>query len=137
MRTLIVALCLCASAFAQDTTATLEGQVTDPSGGVVAGAHVLALNAKTGYTRTQTTTSAGAYHLLVPVGEYTLEVQATNFASYTQMGIQLNVSQTARVDVALQLVTEKGTFNVTAEAPMLRCRAVRQRSRVFIRAAQI
>jgi len=93
--------------------------VTDPSDIVVTAARVPAVNAKTGYTRTQTTTSAGAYHLLVPIGEYTLEVQAINFASYTQTGIQLNVSQTARVDVAVQLVTEKGAVSATAEAPLV------------------
>lgn len=53
MKSLLLALGLCACALAQDTRAILEGQVADPSEAVIAGATVRAGNAKTGYAQTQ------------------------------------------------------------------------------------
>src|SRR5215472_16954530 len=101
MRTLIFSFAISAALLAQDTTAVLEGQITDASGGAISGAIVQAVNSKTGYTRNQTTTSAGTYHLALLVGEYELRVSAPNFAQYVQTGIELNVGQTARLDVQL------------------------------------
>ena len=119
MRQLLLALAVCAGACAQDTTATLEGQVTDASGSVIAGAVVRATSAKTGYTRVQTTTNTGAYHLLLPVGEFELRVTAANFAEYARAGIQLDVSQTARIDVQLQVTKEKEIVTVNGTAPLV------------------
>lgn len=118
MRKLALLCALCLSARAQDTTAILEGQVTDSSGAVVTGAAVEVSNSQTGYKRAQQTTNAGAYHLTLPVGQYELRVSAPGFAQYIQTGIRLNVSQTARVDVQLRVTKEKDVVTVSAEAPL-------------------
>jgi hypothetical protein len=118
MKRLLQVLVVCTSAFSQDTNAFLSGQITDPSGGAIVGAKVQAVNSKTGYQQTQTTTSAGMYRLSLPVGEYDLHVSAPDFATYRQDGIELNVSQTVRIDVQLPLAREKDTVNVIAEAPL-------------------
>lgn len=107
---------LCLWALAQDTNAVLEGQVTDISGGVIAGATVKATNKHTAYARTQATTKAGAYHLTLPAGEYELTVSAPNLAAFVQTGIQLNVSQNVRVDVELQVAGTKDVIDVTGQA---------------------
>lgn len=119
MRTLVFALALCACAQAQDTSATLEGQITDASGSVVAGATIRVAGAGTGYARVQTSNRAGAYHLSVPVGEYELRVSAPNFAEYVRTGIQLDVSQTARVDIQLQVARQKDVVSVSGAAPLV------------------
>src|SRR3712207_5261080 len=46
------ALCLCAAAFAQTVTGTLQGTVKDPNGAVVPGATVAIRNVETGQERT-------------------------------------------------------------------------------------
>ncbi len=112
-------LILCAAVSAQDTNAALEGQVTDASGGVIAGASVKAVSKLTGITRSQSTTSTGAYHLYLPAGEYALTVSAPNLAEYAQSGIQLNLSQTARIDVQLQVARGVDAVNVTAIATLV------------------
>jgi hypothetical protein len=119
MRSLFQVLALSASAWTQDTSAVLSGHVTDPSGGAIAGATVQALSTQTGYRQTQTTSTTGLYRLVLPVGEYTLEVKAVNFAKYVQNGIQLNVSQTARVDIQLPLAKGQEAVNVTAEVALV------------------
>ncbi|HWB95131.1 MAG TPA: carboxypeptidase regulatory-like domain-containing protein, partial [Bryobacteraceae bacterium] len=112
-------LALCAGASAQDISATLEGQVTDASGSIVAGATVKAIGATTGYTRVQQTTYTGAYHLSLPAGEYELHVAAPNFSESVRRGILLNVSQTARVDVQLSVTKEKEVVTVSAAATLV------------------
>src|SRR5262245_23091637 len=99
MKSLFTTLVVFVSAWSQDTNGLLSGQITDPSGGVVAGATVQAVNSETGHRQTQTTTSAGMYRLSLPAGEYSLQVSAPNFAKYVQNGIGLSVSQAARLDV--------------------------------------
>jgi hypothetical protein len=110
---------LCACAAAQDARAVLEGQVTDPSGAVVARATVRIADGRTGYTRTQLTTSAGAYHLALPLGEYEFWVSAPNFEEYHQTGIQLDIGQAARIDVQLRVAQSKEAVEVRAEAPLV------------------
>ena len=107
MRILGLAVALCIGICAQDTTAVLEGQITDESGGVIAGAVVQAVNARTGYRRAQNTTSAGAYHFALPVGEYELQVTMAGFAQHLHSAIQLNVSQTARIDIQLRVAKRR------------------------------
>jgi hypothetical protein len=119
MKTSVVALILSVCAFAQDTNAVLEGQVTDSSGSMLANATVHATEPSTGFVRIQVTSSTGKFHLQLPVGKYDLQVTAPNFAQYTQRGIQLSVNQTARLDVALRVAREKETINVTADAPLV------------------
>jgi Carboxypeptidase regulatory-like domain len=84
MTRLLLLMLVCVPAWPQGTNATLEGQVTDPSGGAIAGAVVKATSANTGYTRVQTTTNAGAYHLSLPVGPYELRVGVPNFGEYVR-----------------------------------------------------
>ena len=119
MKTIVLLLSLCACALAQDTTAVLEGQVTDSSGSVLVGATVQATNQTNGYSRTQNTTTAGAYHLILPAGDYELRVTARSFAAYARRGISLNVSQNARLDVQLQVTREKESVDVTTETPLV------------------
>ncbi len=118
MKTALFTIVLCLAAHAQDTTAVLEGQITDSSGGVIAGAVVEAVSSRTGYTRAQRTTNTGAFHLPLPIGEYQLRVNAPGFAQYVRTGIGLSVGQTARLDVQLRVAKEKDVVNVTADAPL-------------------
>ncbi len=119
MRAIALLAVVSACTFAQDTTAVLEGQVSDSSGSVLVGATVEATNEANGYSRSQPTTNTGSYHLILPAGEYQLRVSASNFATYVRRGIGLNVSQSARIDVQLQITQEKDIVEVQAEAPLV------------------
>jgi type 1 fimbria pilin len=79
-----------ASARAQVTTATFYGIVTDPTGAVVAGAEVTLAHEGTQTARAQTTDSAGEFVFnFVPVGVYTLRIQASGFKVAAHSGIEL------------------------------------------------
>ena len=77
---LLMSVGLC---FAQ-STATLSGVVTDPSGAVVPGAQVTLHSLATGLDRQIVTDSAGLYIApsLVP-GDYQVQVKASGFSQFT------------------------------------------------------
>jgi hypothetical protein len=55
----------------------------------------------------------------LPVGKYSLNVDAAQFARYVQQPIQVNVSRTLRVDVQLELASIQETIAVTGDAPLV------------------
>ena len=94
------------SAHAQDPTGAIEGAVTDRTAGALAGARVTAINLETGFTKETATASDGFYRLLLlPVGQYTMTVEAARFATLVREAIQVNVGQTVRVNAQLELPT--------------------------------
>ncbi len=100
----LLCLLIAARASAQDPTGTIEGVVTDETAAVVTAAKVLAKNTATGFTREGVSGPDGFYRLTaLPVGAYSLTVEASRFATFTENQIQVNVNQAARVDVQLSV----------------------------------
>ena len=100
-------------------TATIVGTVTDPSGANVASASVTARNVDTGLKRTVTSGEDGSYRLeFLPVGNYVVEVTPTSgFKKAFRGGVVLNVNDTARVDIALEVGTVSEAVTVTTAPP--------------------
>jgi hypothetical protein len=107
-------------AHAQVTGATLNGTVTDPSGGVVAGATVSAENNATAITREVTTDSAGLYNIpnLVP-GLYDIKVSATGFSTSVHAGVNLSVGQQEQLNFSLKVGQTSTEVQVTGAAPQI------------------
>ena len=121
---LIVFVALVGSAFlayGQGTSASLTGNVTDSTGAVVAGATVTATNIDTNFTQSTKTNGVGTYLLRpLPIGKYTLEIDASNFARYVQKGIVLTVGLAATQDVSLKVGSGKSeTVSVTSDAELI------------------
>lgn len=116
----ICLLIISAQAPAQTITGTITGTVADPSGAVIPDARVSATNIATNITNEVATNSAGVYNLLfLPVGEYNLSVTAKGFKKATLGPFRLESSQTARVDVKLEIGDATQTVEVTGVAPIL------------------
>ena len=108
------------SLWAQSDRGTITGTVTDPSGAVIAGASVTAINTATGVSTKTTTSSAGNYQVpLLRAGRYEITVEQAGLKRFVQSGIDLEVGQTVRVDVAMQLGQSTQTVQVTAQAELL------------------
>lgn len=103
----LVALCSLLPApelLAQSTFGTIIGAVTDPSGAIVAGAKVEALNQATGETRSVNTDSSGEYQFLnVEPGHYTITVTVPQFAVTKDENVVVLARDTARSDLRLQV----------------------------------
>ena len=89
---------------AQDPTGTIEGAVTDRTAAAIRGARVVAINLATGLTKETETAADGFYRiLLLPVGKYSVTVHAPGFATLVREAIEVNVSQSVRVNAQLEL----------------------------------
>jgi hypothetical protein len=108
-------------AHGQGTSASLTGNVTDPSGGAIPGATVTITNVDTGFTQSAKTDNVGTYLLRpLPIGNYSLAIDAAGFGRYAQTGIQLTANLAATQDVSLKVGTGKAeTISVTADAELI------------------
>ena len=107
-------------ALGQSVNGSITGEVTDPTGAVVSGAHVVAHNLDTGVDTSTTTNSTGLYHIdFLPIGHYQLSVQANGFNTETLPPFALEVLQTANFNVKLTVGSSSTTVSVSAAAPIL------------------
>ncbi|HZN12026.1 MAG TPA: TonB-dependent receptor [Blastocatellia bacterium] len=110
---------LLAPALAQ-STAAIQGTVTDPSGAVVAGARVTVRSPATGVERTTQTDESGIYQIAaLPVGVYRVEVQAQGFGPQVASDLTPQVSQTAVQNFQLRVGGVTQEVNVAADAQVV------------------
>ena len=116
----LMGLMLFASLAPSQTTGTVVGNVTDPNAGAISGASLELTNLGTNLTLTAQSDETGYYRFpsLLP-GVYALTIEAQGFRKKVVSGITLQVDQTARVDVTMQLGEVAQTLDVTASAPVL------------------
>ncbi len=99
------------------STATLSGVVTDPSGAAVGHAQVVVHSLATGLDRTVTTDDAGAY--VVPSlqpGDYKVQVRAAGFSAVTIEKVTLQVAQSVTVNPKLAIASAGETVQVESSA---------------------
>src|SRR5688572_20186650 len=105
---------------AQTVTATLTGTVMDPTGAVLPGVSVKATNQGTQVDYATVANDAGVYTLpFLPVGTYVISTEMTGFKKSVTNPIKLEVNQTAKVDLTLELGQISDTVSVSGVAPML------------------
>ena len=119
-RLLIVFLALTGFASSQTSTTSLQGTVTDPSGGSVANATVVVANEESKAERSTITDAQGEYRFqALPPGTYTLTVTATGFVRHEQKGLHLLVNTPATSNLQLRIGSAMESISVTSEAPAL------------------
>jgi hypothetical protein len=106
--------------FAQGSSSSLQGTVTDPGGSAIPEATVVLTSTQATIERTVTTGPQGDFRMLaLPPGTYTLTVTARGFGRYVQSGLPLLVNTPATVNVQLKVGSVTESVNVTSEAPAL------------------
>jgi hypothetical protein len=111
---------LAPATLAQETSGSITGKITDPSGASVANAAVTAKDVDRGTTYKSQTNSDGAYGLQrLPVGRYELRVEAQGFRTAVREPFDLVLNQVATVDVVLTLGAVSQTVEVSGAAPVL------------------
>ncbi len=102
------------------STARLQGTVTDPSGAAVPNASVAARNEGTGAERKTLTDRSGSYLLPeLPIGNYRVEVRAQGFQSEVSTGLKLDVASIVVENFQLKVGSVTQTVTVSSEAPLL------------------
>ena len=118
---IVAVLALCGVAWGQTITGNINGRVTDPSGAVVVGAQVTAINLSTNVSTPTTTNKDGLYSLrFLPIGQYSVSVEAKGFSKEVIPSIALEVAQDVEVDASLKVGAASTSVNVDAgTAPIL------------------
>ena len=102
------------------TVGQVTGLVTDPSGGVIAGATVTITNSQTNVARKTITNSAGSYAFpALQPDVYRVKAEMPGFKGEVREGVVLEVEQIARIDFHLQVGAVTETVEVSGGAPLL------------------
>ena len=115
----LLLLVFAASAFSQ-TTASIQGTVSDQSGAAVAGAKVTVKNTAMGIERTTQTNSTGAYEFpALPPGTYSVQVEMAGFETQLAKNLVLQVSQNSVQNFGLKVASTSEVVTVEATAPLI------------------
>lgn len=98
----------------------LVGTVTDPSGSVLAGATVTAVNVATNVSYPGITNSEGYYSIpFVPPGTYDINVQMTGFEKVVSKGTIAQLNLSVRTDITLHIGSATAEVTISATNPPL------------------
>ena len=105
---------ICPQLYAQ-ATGSFSGTVADNTGSVVSGANVKATAQGTGIVRESKTDDSGHYLMpLLPIGQYTIRVDAQGFGPSEQKDLRLQVDEHRELDFALSPASVTSTVEVSA-----------------------
>ncbi len=117
--TLVLWMCI-PIAIAQTVTGSITGEVSDQTGAVISGAHVVVHNLDTGVDTATIANALGVYHVeFLPIGHYQVKIQAAGFTTATLPSFTLEVLQTATFNVKLAVGNSSTTIDVSAAASIL------------------
>ncbi|MBV9211035.1 MAG: carboxypeptidase regulatory-like domain-containing protein, partial [Acidobacteria bacterium] len=114
-----VAFVLCvASVFAQQSTGSLRGQVSDEFGGLIVGATITVVDAS-GKEKSVITDSDGNYVVsgLAP-GKYIVRAVAPGFALFENTEVEVTAGGREQLKITLSVSLEKQEVSVASEAPV-------------------
>ncbi|MGH9682907.1 MAG: carboxypeptidase regulatory-like domain-containing protein [Candidatus Acidiferrales bacterium] len=102
------------------STGAFNGTVTDPSGNVVPDVSVTATNVSTGEARTAVTQGNGSYLIpFLPPGAYRVEASHKDFKSAAFQNVQVHVTESATLDIRLEIGSVSETVTVQGTATQL------------------
>jgi outer membrane receptor protein involved in Fe transport len=102
------------------STATLQGTVTDPKGAVMPNAKVVVHNQATGIERTTATDDDGNYQVAaLPVGIYRIEVQSQGFQTQVVNELSIEVGRTVVQNFQLVIGGIEQQVNVISDVPVV------------------
>jgi len=116
---LVAALLATSSALAQ-STATLQGTVTDAKGAVLPNATVVVRSRSTSAERTTQTDTDGNYQIAaLPVGVYTVEVRVQGFKTQVADQVTLEVAKTAVQNFQMDVGAISEQVLVSSDVPVI------------------
>jgi hypothetical protein len=120
---MIVLMCWLTAALGLAQTANtgaLAGEVSDPTHAMVPEVKVTVINAATGEKREVLSRRDGSYVVpLLPPGSYRVEFSKAGFKAAVKEGLQIIVTETARLDIQLAIGAVQETVTVTTEAQLM------------------
>jgi len=114
---LLVLLLMALSASAQTFRGTINGFVTDPTGGVIAGATVKATELTTNIDHVTITTNEGQFAFQdIPLGFYKVTVTATGFPTLMVDKVEVTAGTTYSLPISMKLGQSITTVEISAQS---------------------
>src|SRR6185436_14864304 len=102
------------------STASIEGLITDQAGAVIRGAEITATDAAIGVTRKSVTDDSGRYQLpALPIGDYRLEVHAKGFQTRILQSMPVEVGRRLNYDFELQIGNVEQVITVSSASDLI------------------
>jgi Carboxypeptidase regulatory-like domain/TonB-dependent Receptor Plug Domain len=116
--TMLVILCFSGVIFAQRTTGSIEGTVTDGNGGVVPNVSILVTGVSVGFSRNVQSDSQGVFRLQqIPGGTYKITTTALGgFAAANVDNVTVTIENTTSVNLKLGVAAASESVVVTTDA---------------------
>ena len=91
-------------AWAQVTTATILGTVSDNTGGVLPGVEITVTHLDTNTVRNSVTDDLGQYRVSqLPLGDFEVQSALAGFQTFIRRGLHLNLGQEAVVNITMSV----------------------------------
>ena len=111
---------LLSGAAAQESTGSISGDVTDPSGAAVPRATIVVTSVQTGIARKETSNASGSFVVTnLPVGDYSLTAEAAGFKKFEATKIRLDVNDRLKIPVHLEIGGTTETISVNESGAQL------------------
>jgi hypothetical protein len=119
---------------APQTTGTLRGHISDPTGALIPGAAITVTTSAGGKVKSTTADSSGAYTItgLAP-GGYIINATYAGFADFGSPTIQLAAGQSKRVDISMAIEVAQQNVTVTDDAPTVNIEASGNSSAIVLK----
>jgi outer membrane receptor protein involved in Fe transport len=106
-----------APAYAQNSTADILGNVTDPTGASVPGATVVLTDLATKLKTTQTTNDSGAFDFTnLNPGHYSVQISVSGFKAINNPDVQVTVGDRRRLDAKMVVGATSETIQVSTSS---------------------
>jgi hypothetical protein len=113
-------VCFASAAFSRSDRGAITGSFADPAGAMIASAAIEARNLDTRVVYQVVSTATGRYTIgELSAGKYEIAVAVPGFKKYVRSGITVEVAQTLRIDVALEVGSAVESITVEADASLL------------------
>jgi len=118
---IVCCLLIIGVAFGQTDRGTITGTVSDPTGALVANAPIQVKNTQTGTVYTGASSATGNFTFpQLPPGSYEMTVTVAGFKNFIRQNIVVQVTQTVRIDVPLEVGAATESVTVSAESSLLK-----------------
>ena len=114
-RAIALLLVLTAPVAAQ-STASIEGQVSDPHGAVVPGVEIYARSPSIGVYRETVSDDSGRYQIAsLPVGDYSVEVRAAGFKTQIIKTVRIEVGRRITLDFSVEVGDVREQVDISSD----------------------
>src|ERR1035437_9417939 len=119
-------------------TATMRGQISDPSGALIPGASIT-ITTSAGAAVSKATADASGHYVVngMAPGSYVVKSNVEGFAPFASPAILLTAGQVKRVDISMAMVVEQQSVVVTDESPQVNVEAGGNASAIVLKGADL